>query len=153
PSDGTLHPSVHEYLFLRCDAPLWKPPGTEMSYCDTGYNLLAEIIRRVSGRPLDLFARERIFEPLGMADTDYIVPERSRHRVVKRPADAFDADWLQLNHRHEAAWGDGSVFSTAMDMAVFGQMFLNRGVYGEARILSPPAVAQMTRNQIPGIGA
>jgi CubicO group peptidase (beta-lactamase class C family) len=40
-----------------------------------------------------------------------------------------------------------------MDMAVFGQMFLNRGTYGDARIVSPASVAEMTRNQIPGIGA
>ena len=40
-----------------------------------------------------------------------------------------------------------------MDMAVFGQMFLNSGVYGEARILSPASVHAMTRNQIPGIEA
>jgi CubicO group peptidase (beta-lactamase class C family) len=40
-----------------------------------------------------------------------------------------------------------------MDMAIFGQMFLNRGIYGEVRILSPAAVAEMTRNQLPGISA
>jgi len=40
-----------------------------------------------------------------------------------------------------------------MDMAIFGQMFLNRGRYGEMRILSPAAVAEMTRNQIPGVSA
>jgi len=40
-----------------------------------------------------------------------------------------------------------------MDMAVFGQMFLNRGGYGDTRILSPVTVAEMTRNQIPGISS
>jgi CubicO group peptidase (beta-lactamase class C family) len=40
-----------------------------------------------------------------------------------------------------------------MDMAIFGQMFLNRGSYGEVSILSPAAVAEMTRNQIPGVSA
>jgi len=45
------------------------------------------------------------------------------------------------------------VFSTPLDMAVFGQMTLNRGRYHDARILSPAAVAAMTRDQIPGIKA
>jgi CubicO group peptidase (beta-lactamase class C family) len=53
----------------------------------------------------------------------------------------------------EAPWACGGVHSTAMDTSIFGQMFLNRGTYGGARILSPASVAQMTRNQIPGIGA
>ncbi len=44
------------------------------------------------------------------------------------------------------------MFSTAMDMAIFGQMFLNGGRYGDQRILSRLAVLEMTRNQIPGIG-
>ena len=47
----------------------------------------------------------------------------------------------------------GGVYSTATEMAIFGQMFLNRGSYGEVRILSPAAVAEMTRNQIPGVSA
>jgi CubicO group peptidase (beta-lactamase class C family) len=44
------------------------------------------------------------------------------------------------------------MFSTALDMVVFGQMFLNGGGYGDKRVLSRPTVSEMTRNQIPGIG-
>jgi CubicO group peptidase (beta-lactamase class C family) len=69
PTEETQHPSVHERLFLGCDAPLWKSPGVEMAYCSFGYRLLGEIVRRVSGQSLAEFARERIFEPLGMEDT------------------------------------------------------------------------------------
>ena len=59
-----------------------------------------------------------------------------------------------LNSRQfqETPYGYGGLFSTAMDMAVFGQMFLNGGRYGDKRILSRPTVSEMTRNQIPGIG-
>jgi CubicO group peptidase (beta-lactamase class C family) len=53
----------------------------------------------------------------------------------------------------ELPLASAGALSTAMDMAVFGQMFLNRGSYGEARILCPASVAEMTRNQIPGIRA
>jgi CubicO group peptidase (beta-lactamase class C family) len=150
PPDETQHPRVNEYLFLRYDAPLWKPPGTEMSYCNYGYELVGEIVRRVSGRSLDDFARERIFEPLGMKDTCYIVPDSVRQRVVRRSEAGPIAEprWLQ-----ETPTARGGVFSTAMDMAIFGQMFLNCGIYGDTRILSPASVAEVTRNQIPGVGA
>jgi CubicO group peptidase (beta-lactamase class C family) len=158
PPEATQHPGIHEYLFLRSDAPLWKPPGVEMSYSAYGYNLLGEIVRRVSGQALADFARTRIFEPLHMQDTFYIVPDTVRARIVRRPLDAPYAttgpipglETRDFQERPNAAAG---VYSTAMDMAIFGQMFLNRGSYGEVRILSPAAVAEMTHNQIPGIGA
>ena len=59
PPEETQHPWINEYLFLRYDAPLWKPPGVEMSYCGYGYNLLGEIVRRVSGQALADFARDK----------------------------------------------------------------------------------------------
>jgi len=158
--EETQHPWINEYLFLRYDAPLWKPPGVEMSYCSYGYVLLGEIVRRVSGQALAAFARERIFEPLSMQDTFYIVPDAVRARIVRRPLDApFAATGptgfpgLGTREHQERPSAPAGVYSTAMDMAIFGQMFLNRGSYGEVRILSPAAVAEMTRNQIPGIGA
>jgi CubicO group peptidase (beta-lactamase class C family) len=152
PPDETQHPRVHEYLFLRYDAPLWKPPGTEMSYCDScDHELLGEIVRRVSGRSYADFCRERILRPLGMVNTYHIVPDSEQHTVVRRSADATDADVIDTIKT--APWACAGAWSTAMDMAIFGQMFLNRGTYGDARILSPASVAEMTRNQIPGISA
>jgi CubicO group peptidase (beta-lactamase class C family) len=157
PPEATQHPVIYEYLFLGYDVALWKPPGVEMSYCNYGYNLLGEIVRRVSGKALADFARERIFAPLGMQDTSYIVPDSVRQRVVRRPANAPYATMpapiygLGTREHQEIPWASSSVYSTAMDMAIFGQMFLNRGRYGDVRILSPASVAEMTRDQIPGI--
>lgn len=160
PPEETQHRRVHEYLvtvreylFRRYDAPLWKPPGVEMSYCNYGYELLGEIVRRVSGRSLADFARDRVSQPLGMKDTEYIVSEAMRPRIVRRPPDAPIAAISETREWQETPWGGSGVYSTAMDMATFGQMFLNRGVYGDIRILSPTSVAEMTRNQIPGISA
>ena len=160
PPEETQHPWINEYLFLRYDAPLWKPPGVEMSYSGYGYILLGEIVRRVSGQALADFARDRIFKPLSMQDTFYIVPDAVRARIVRRPLDAPFAitgsmamPGTETRERQELPLGNNGVYSTVMDMAIFGQMFLNRGSYGEVRILSPAAVAEMTRNQLPGIGA
>ncbi len=121
-----------------------------MNYCSLGYALLGEIVQRRSGQSLSDFARDRVFEPLGMKDTSYVVPVSARHRIVKRPPDAVVALTLDSEEFMDAPLAAGGVFSTAMDMAVFGQMYLSEGRYGEARILSSAAVTEMTRHQIPG---
>jgi CubicO group peptidase (beta-lactamase class C family) len=152
PSPGpNEHPRLHELLWLRLDARLSKAPGAEMSYSGFGYMLLAEIIRRVSGRNLADFSRDRIFLPLGMHDTFYRLPAESRGRYVERSSDLPDTP----EDPSTADLPSGSVggYSTAMDMAVFCQMFLNEGSYGKARVLSRAAVGEMTRNQIPGVSS
>jgi CubicO group peptidase (beta-lactamase class C family) len=150
PANEGQHPGVHQQLFLGYDTPLTLPPGKEQSYCSYGYDLLGEIVRRVSGENLDDFARDRLFGPLGMKNSSYIVPEPARYRIVKRPPDNPIA-FIDSRDFQEMPSASIGAFSTAMDMAIFGQMFLNQGAYGEARILSPVTVAEMTRNQVPGI--
>src|SRR5438132_11163733 len=88
-SGSPLAEIYREWPFLQQfeaanDAPLQKPPGAEMSYCQYGYSLLEEVVLRVGGRPLRELARERIFEPLAMADTSYGLPEPLRQRAVRR---------------------------------------------------------------------
>jgi CubicO group peptidase (beta-lactamase class C family) len=146
-------PRLADYLRAGYDAPLWKPPGVEMSYCTYNYELLGQIVARVSGQSLEELVCQRITHPLGMADTHFLLPEAVRHRVVRRPADALFAEFLQSIEEQEEPYGSAGAFSTVLDMAIFGQMFLNRGSYGDVRVLSVATVAEMTRNQIPGISA
>jgi CubicO group peptidase (beta-lactamase class C family) len=152
PPDETEHPMIHEWLHIRYDVPLWKPPGREMSYCTLNYELLGEIVRRVSGRSFADFCREQILKPVGMTDTHFGIPDTSKGRVVRRPADAPGAEFISMPLL-EVPLASGTAVSTAADLAAFGQTFLNGGSYGQARILSPASVDEMTRNQIPGIGA
>jgi CubicO group peptidase (beta-lactamase class C family) len=146
-------PHLSDFLQARYDAPLWKPPGEEMSYCGFGYDLLGEIVARVSGQPLAAFVQERICGPLGMAGTHFVVPEEVRHRIALRPEEAVGASILNLRGLQEEPYAGSGAYGTAQDLAIFGQMFLNQGSYGDVRILSPATVAEMTRNQIPGISA
>jgi serine-type D-Ala-D-Ala carboxypeptidase len=134
------------------DAPLWKPPGQEMCYSVMGYEILGEIVRRISGESLETFARRRIFEPLGMRDTSYVWSEEKRHRVVTRAVNWFD-DLLGSPRLHRNEIANSSVLSTAADLAAFGQMFLEGGRGGGTRVLSPASVGEMTRNQIPGVSS
>jgi CubicO group peptidase (beta-lactamase class C family) len=159
PCPENQHPLIHELLNRQYTAPLWKAPGTFMSYCNHNYFLLGEIVRRVSKCSLSDFAAERIFKPLGMIDTFYTIPESLDVRIVKRPTGAFGGQRISrfnegLNSRQlqETPYGEAGIFSTAKDMAVFGQMFLNEGRYGDKRVISRPTVSEMTRNQNPGIG-
>jgi len=155
PAEETLHPLEQEYLALRFGCPLWKPPGEEMSYSPYSFELLGEIVRRVSGTSIDRFERTRLFEPLGMNDTYNCPvdgPPELRARRVPDPEAVPDP--MDLAHETERlVYGSGGELSTANDLAILGQMFLNGGAYGRARVLSPASVSAMTRNQIPGIRA
>ncbi|MDA4121171.1 MAG: beta-lactamase family protein [Thaumarchaeota archaeon] len=162
PPDSTIHPLIHRWYSLRYGAPLWKPPGTEMSYADFNFELAGEIVRRVSGMALDRFAESRIFRPLGMMDTHYCRADVPPERLVQRPPDpedpAMPADPVmdeigKVLGKERVFLASGLAASTAPDMAVLGQMFLNKGRYGSTRVLSPASVAAMTRNQIPGVKA
>lgn len=149
--DATQHPDVYRYLTLGYDTPLWKLPGEEMSYCGYGFELAAEIMRRVTGRSLADLASERIFEPLGMKDSYFIVPKSEYSRVLRFPADSYCGDWSSTPEAFAHPAAASGVYSTARDMTVFGQMFLNKGIYNGKRILSQATVETMTRNQIPGV--
>jgi CubicO group peptidase (beta-lactamase class C family) len=149
------HPWLADYLGRRLDAPLWKAPGVEMSYCNFGYTLLGDVVRRAAGQSLPDFARERIFAPLGMRDTGYGVPEASRSRIVRRPAGAEGTGQsgsfptFLSAERLAGAFGSGAAYGTALDLATFAQAMLSGG----AGVLNPASVREMTHNQIPGISS
>ncbi|MEK4206198.1 MULTISPECIES: serine hydrolase domain-containing protein [Paenibacillus] len=153
PHEPNQDPELHSYLYGGYDAPLSHEPGTVMSYCGYGYELLGEIIRRVSGQAYDVFVKETIFKPLGMKNTYYHVPMEVRNRVVRRAPEAACAEWVDSEYNLNSVSAGGGAYSTAMDLAVFGQMFLNGGIYNGVRFLSPVTVKEMTRNQIPGVSS
>lgn len=107
-----------------------------------------------------LLAQECILDPLGMKDCFYIVPESEAGRVVGRPLDSVGGapesplnQGIASRQMQETPYGGGGVFGTPRDVLTLGQMFLNGGVYGDARLLSAASVAAMTRDQIPGTKA
>ena len=155
PTPATIHPLFHHSLLVRYGCPLWKRPGEEMSYCDYNFQLAAEIVRRVSGLPMDRAAYERVFRPLGMESSFYCLVDVPRARRVRYPpTPGYSPDAEDIARETERYWmGAGCALSSAADLAVLGQTFLNGGAYGPARVLSPATVAAMTRDQIPGVRA
>lgn len=134
-------------------------PGERVIYSDLGYILLGEIVKEVSGKSLDVYAREEIFGPLGMEDTMFNPPDHLRERIAATEFCKWRGRVLIGEVHDERAYALGGVaghaglFSKAYDVAVFAQMFLNMGEYGGVRVLSPAAVREMTRDHTAGLGA
>src|SRR6516162_191025 len=134
--------------------PLEYEPGTKVVYSDLGIILMAEIIQRLTGKPLDQLAREYIFEPLGMSNSMYNPPKQLWPAIAPTEIDN------QLRHRlvqgevhDENAYaiggvsGHAGVFSTSPDLAAFCQMLLNGGVYAHHRIVKRETIAEFTAPQ------
>jgi CubicO group peptidase (beta-lactamase class C family) len=150
------HPDIAQFLHVTSSTPLACPPGEAMQYCQLNYELLAEIVRRVSGLSIERFARERIFEPLGMSDSSYVLPAEHRERKVRRsegmPGTQFGGrlfPGVDAERFEGQPSGAGGMHTTARDYATFAQMLLNNGTYGGRRVLSPASVQAMRRNQVP----
>ena len=149
--------------------PLRNPPGTRFTYSDIGFIALGEVVKRVSGMPLDRFAQQNIFVPLGMRDTGFrpaaalrarIAPTEKRRGQLSYLGDSpsdigAEGDvWLRgqvhdpTSYRMNGVAGHAGLFSTAQDLAMSCQMILNGGQLGGVRVLSPLTVAEMTRPRL-----
>jgi uncharacterized protein YbbC (DUF1343 family)/CubicO group peptidase (beta-lactamase class C family) len=125
-------------------------PGTRFVYSDINFFLLGDIVRRVSGQSLDQFAYDRIFSPLGMAETTFNPPKAWFSRIA--PTEVT----LERGVVHDptarrmgGVAGHAGLFGTAADLATFCRMILANGTYRGVRILSPLAVARMTSPATP----
>jgi CubicO group peptidase (beta-lactamase class C family) len=105
-------------------------PGDEMLYSNSGYSVLAEVVRRVSGMPLSQFAKERIFAPLEMNDTRFqanygnIIKDRA-YSYVPSGDGAYRYDALSYS-----TYGPSSLFSTVGDLARWDENFYTAKVGG-----------------------
>ena len=153
-----------EAIARACEEVPVAAPGERFVYSDIGFILLGEIVKRVSGKPLDVFAHERVFAPLGMTDTMFTPPDRLRPRIAPTEA-CTPLGWpcegpgrVMLRgvvhdptaRRMDGVAGHAGLFSTARDLSAFARMILGGGTLKGARILSPLTVAKMTMAATPG---
>lgn len=130
--------------------PLLYQPGTRWNY-SVSTDRLGELVEAVSGESLFDFLHARIFSPLGMDDTFYVVPAEKRTRVATSHQRQPDGQLLETPNPAELASperGRTGLFSTAPDYARFVEMLLNRGMGRRERLLEPETVELMTRNHI-----
>jgi len=143
-------------------------PGKEFLYSDLNFITLGEVVREVSGQPLDVFVKEHIYSVLRMNETTYNPPESWRPRIA--PTETRDRSLQYLKGHDDSAasqvilrgevhdptaWrmggvsGHAGLFSSARDIAIYAQMLLNRGRYQGVRVFSPLTVRAMTTPQSP----
>ncbi|MGE5589882.1 MAG: serine hydrolase [Bacillota bacterium] len=138
------------------DAALVNPPGSTYLYSDLNMITMGRVVESVSGLPLDQFVARNITEPLGMKDTGYNPPASELQRIAATEYQPWTGRGIVWGTVHDenayslnGVAGHAGVFSTAYDLAILAQTFLNGGRYGQARILQPETVREMLTNMIP----
>ena len=136
--------------------PLVHQPGERWLY-NSGSEILGVLIARASGHALERFLRERIFEPLGMKDTAFSVPESKLDRLATcYRTDAATGGLAIFDEARGGRFasppvfesGAGGLVSTVDDCLAFGRMMLDMGKHGSERMLSRPSVELMTTDHI-----
>ena len=146
-----------EYLERLSRIPLQHAPGERWNY-SVATDVLGVAVERISGQKLGDYFRQHIFDPLGMHDTGFDLPEDARSRL----ADSFAyvpgskpiriESGSQSGHFMPASFhsGGGGLAGTAADYHRFCTMLLNRGSLDGAQIIAPKTLDRMTANHLPG---
>lgn len=127
--------------------PTYVPPGEKFVYTDVGFIVLADLVKRVSGMDVHQYSKQKIFQPLGMGETGYLPNEdlQSRAAVTQQR----DGQPMRGQVHDPRAWalggiaGHAGLFSTASDLARYGQMMLNGGSLNGVVIMQPETFALM----------
>lgn len=154
--------SIGESVKKLARLPLHHEPGEKFTYSE-GLDVLGYFIEVISGEPLDQYFHNHIFNPLGMNDTYFYLPESKYSRQVpvqqqnegkweKYPITFYDPDYPIKGAKAFFSGGAG-LSSTAKDYATFLQMYLNQGELNGIRLLSRTTVQFMMSNQIGDLGS
>jgi uncharacterized protein YbbC (DUF1343 family)/CubicO group peptidase (beta-lactamase class C family) len=131
------------------------PPGGSFQYSDTGFILLGEVVRRVSGQPLDRYLDRILFHPLELRDTSFHPTERARVAATE----IFNGRLLRGEVHDPRARllggvaGHAGMFSTAADLARICRMLLDNGALGRKRVFNPATVRLMWTRSPEGWGS
>ena len=146
---------LDDFARLAAELPLLASPGDRWNY-SISTDILGRVVEVASGQPLDAFFRARIFDPLGMDDTAFVVPADKRgrftgHYAVQDGALALVDSPLEGEYTQAPPWlsGGGGLTSTASDYIRFAQMLLQDGQLGDTRLLAPETVRMMRSNRLP----
>jgi CubicO group peptidase (beta-lactamase class C family) len=149
--------NLDEFVGELAKIPLQFDPGTAWNY-SVSTDVIGAIIQRIEGKPLNQIFQERIFGPLGMVDTGFLVPPENAHRITDcfalhptKKMELFDkggaSRWSSPN---AFLSGGGGLCSTLRDYHRFCRMLLNGGALDGVQIISPKTLELMTANHLPG---
>jgi CubicO group peptidase (beta-lactamase class C family) len=156
PDLPTPMPEPDEWMRRLGTLPLMYQPGERWQY-HISSDLLGVLVARLTGQSFESFLRERVFGPLGMADTGFHVPAEKLDRLPTLYApDPQTGDFTVWDEAEGGRWsrppafpgGGGGLVSTVDDYHAYFRMLLGGGVHGAERILSRPAVELMTTNRL-----
>lgn len=149
----TRHDVIHSIM----EEPLVYRPGGQSRYSDLSMITLMLVIERITGQDFATYAREHIFEPLGMLDTGFVPTIEPDPTAVPTEVDRlFRRRLIQGEVHDETAWilggvsGHAGLFSTAEDLAKFAYMLLNGGEANGRQFLEESTIRAFTRPQAPG---
>jgi methyl acetate hydrolase len=144
-------PFVGECKNASFNAPLMFDPGDRWEY---GINMdwVGKTVEAVSDQSLEVYFREKIFAPLGMADTGFLISSAHKGRVAPMFNRQSDGSLVpmefEMPQRPEFFMGGGALFSTPRNYMAFLQMLLRDGTFNGAQVLKPETVALMRQNHI-----
>ncbi len=147
PSTDAMREGFPKAAALLAQGNLQFSPGASFRYSDTGFIVLGELVRRVSGEPLDQFARKYLYLPLGMTDTTFRPGPALLPRVA--PTEALNGRMLRgVVHDGNARLlrgvaGHAGLFSTADDLARFARMLVSGGKGPGGQVLKPGTLRAM----------
>lgn len=128
--------------------------GSEMRYSDLGIITLGKVIEKVSGKTLDVFCRDEIFRPLEMEETFYNPPKEYHDRIAPTEIDNYWRNRLLIGEVHDetaslldGVAGHAGLFSTTSDLVKILQMLLDKGVYGDKRLINAETIKRFTSKQ------
>ena len=135
---------------LACEALPATAPDAQFRYSDINFILLGEMVRRVSGEPIDAFASRNLFGPLGMKDTTFKPDAGLQARFVSTEKDENGVMLRGVVHdptarRMGGVAGHAGLFSTAADVARYARMILRGGELDGVRVFKPETVKLMTQ--------
>lgn len=145
--------TLDEFVTRLGQIPLKHQPGSAWEY-SVAVDVQGHLIAELAGKPFDVVLKERIFEPLGMVDTDFWVPPEKAHRLTtiygRGPDGKTSARPIgQFLSKPAFLSGGGGLASTARDYLRFAQMLANRGELDGVRILKEETIKLMHTNQLP----
>ena len=159
--------TIEELCDQLAEIPLLFSPGSRWNY-SVATDVVGRLVEVISGQPFDQFLQERIFDPLGMVDTGFSVPEDQAHRLATNyalpslspfplPEGVSGDEMLAIDggpsstclQRPTFLGGGGGLVSTASDYLRFCRMLLQGGRLDGAQVLGRKTVEHMTRNQLP----
>jgi CubicO group peptidase (beta-lactamase class C family) len=150
-NESSLTLTMDEFIERLAKAPLLYQPGTRWEY-SLSTDVLGRVVELVAGKPLGEVLVERVYRPLKMADTTFLVPADKRARIAQglptHPDTGAEYKLADPSVARKFDCGGGCAVSTASDYARFAQMLLNRGRLDGARVLSSRTVDFMTSDHL-----